>query len=203
MSYITGLFTLELFSTLVYVCFGLSNNSIDTQIECPSPSCTCSGISVTCSDNQLSCIPRFPGKKRQVFMLNTNLGNISDEGLSNLTFNYIFQLELNNCSIKSLSQYAFMNVTSIKTLAISQNPSLTMEDLHRSFKYLNTSLLRKIVLTYNSWNTLPNGMFHSLSLIEHIELSGNKLRILNCTEFVSLHALNSLNVRLIIYQMSL
>ena len=136
-------------------------------------------------------------------MLNTNIGNISDEGLSNLTFKYIFQLELNNCSIKSLSQYAFMNVTSIKTLAISQNPSLTMEDLHRSFKYLNTSLLRKIVLTYNSWNTLPNGMFHSLSLIEHIELSGNKLRILNCTEFVSLHALNSLNVRLIIYQMSL
>ena len=153
MSYITGLFTLELFSTLLYVCVGLSNNSIDTQIECPSPSCTCSGISVTCSDNQLSCIPRFSGKKRQVFMLNTNLGNISDEGLSNLTFNYIFQLELNNCSIKSLSQYAFMNVTSIKTLAISQNPSLTMEDLHRSFKYLNTSLLRKIVLTYNSWNT--------------------------------------------------
>ena len=195
MSYITGLFTLELFSTLVYVCFGLSNNSIDTQIECPSPSCTCNGISATCSDNQLSYIPRLPGKIRQVFMLNTNLGNISDKGLSNLTFNYIFQLELNNCSIKSLSQYAFMNVTSIKTLAISQNSSLTMEDLHRSFKYLNTSLLRKIVLTYNSWNTLPNGMFHSLSLIEHIELSGNKLRILNCTEFVSLHALNSLNVR--------
>jgi hypothetical protein len=113
MSYFTGLFTLELFSTLVYVCFGLSNNSIDTQIECPSPSCTCNGISATCSDNQLSYIPRFPGKIRKVYMLNTNLGNISDEGLSNLTFNYIYQLEFNNCSLKGLSQYEFMNVTGI------------------------------------------------------------------------------------------
>jgi hypothetical protein len=75
-------------------------------------------------------------------MLNTNLGNISDEGLSNLTFNYIYQLEFNNCSIKSLSQYAFMNVTGIKTLTISQNPSLTMEDLHRSF---NSSKVNKPV----------------------------------------------------------
>ena len=88
-----------------------------------------------------------------------------------------------------------MNVTYIKKLAISQNPSLTVEDLHRSFKYLNTSFLRTIVLTYNSWNTLPNGMFHSLSRIEHIDLTGNKLRILNCTEFVDIHALLSLNVR--------
>jgi hypothetical protein len=46
-------------------------------------------------------------------MLNTNLGNISDEGLSNLTFNYIYQLEFNNCSLKGLSQYEFMNVTGI------------------------------------------------------------------------------------------
>jgi hypothetical protein len=115
MSYFTGLFTLELFSTLVYVCFCLSNYSIDTQIECPSPSCTCNGISATCSDNQLSYIPRFPGKIRQVFMLNTNLGNISDEGLSNLTFNYIYQLDFNNCSIKSLSQYAFTHFLSEKS----------------------------------------------------------------------------------------
>ena len=88
-----------------------------------------------------------------------------------------------------------MNVTYIKKLAISQNPSLTVEDLHRSFKYLNTSFLRTIVLTYNSWNTLPNGMFHSLSRFEHIDLTGNKLRILNCTEFVDIHALLFLNVR--------
>ena len=88
-----------------------------------------------------------------------------------------------------------MNVTYIRTLEISQNPSLTMEDLQRSFKYLNTSCLRKIVLTYNSWNTLPKGMFHSLSRIEYIDLSGNKLRILNCTELVSLHALVVLDVR--------
>jgi hypothetical protein len=88
MSYFTGLFTLELFSTLAYVCFGLSNDIIDTQIECPSPSCTCNGISATCSDNQLSYIPRFPGKIRQVYMLNTNLGNISDEGLSNKHYKY-------------------------------------------------------------------------------------------------------------------
>ena len=79
MSYFTGLFTLELFSTLVYVCFGLSNNSIHTQIECPSPSCTCNGISATCSDNKLSYIPRFPEKIKRVHMLNANLGNISDE----------------------------------------------------------------------------------------------------------------------------
>ena len=188
MSYITGLFTLELFSTLVYVCFGLSNNSIDTQIECPSPSCTCNGISATCSDNQLSYIPRLPGKIRQVFMLNTNLGNISDEGLSNLTFNHIARLVFNNCSIKSLSQYAFMNVTCIRTLEISQNPSLTTEDLQRSFKYLNASCLRTIALTHNSWGLLPNGMFHLLSRIGHIDLTGNKLRILNCTEFVYLHS---------------
>jgi hypothetical protein len=101
----------------------------------------------------------------------------------------------NNCSIKSLSQYTFMNVTCIRTLAISWNPSLTTEDVQRSFKYLNISCLRTIVLTYNSWNTLPNGMFHSLSRIEHIDLSGNKLRILNCTEFADLHALLSPNVR--------
>ena len=88
-----------------------------------------------------------------------------------------------------------MNVAYIKKLAISQNPSLTGEDLHRSFKYLNSSCLRTIVLTYNSWNTLPNGTFHSLSRIEHIDLTGNKLRILNCTEFVDLHALFFLNVR--------
>jgi hypothetical protein len=74
----------------------LEGYSIDTQIECPSPSCTCNGISATCSDNQLSYIPRFPGKIRKVYMLNTNLGNISDEGLSNLTFNYIcYCLRLN------------------------------------------------------------------------------------------------------------
>ena len=195
MSYFTGLFTLELFSTLVYVCFGLSNYSNDTQIECPSPSCTCNGISATCSDNHLSYIPRFPGKIRRVYMLNTNLGNISDEGLSNLTFNYIERLVFNNCSIKSLSQYAFINVAHIRTLDISKNPSLTVEEVQRSFKYLNTSFLRKIVLTYNSWNILPNGMFHSLSRIEHIDLTGNKLRILNCTEFLDLHALLILNVR--------
>ena len=103
-SYFTGLFILGLFSSLVDVCFGLSNYSIDTQIECPSPFCTCNGISATCSDNQLSYIPRFPGKIRRVYMLNANLGNISDEGLSNLTFNYIYQLEFNKCSIKSLSR---------------------------------------------------------------------------------------------------
>jgi hypothetical protein len=38
-------------------------------------------------------------------------------------------------------------------------------------------------------------MFHSLSRIEHIDLTGNKLQILNCTEFVDLHALIFLNVR--------
>jgi hypothetical protein len=38
-------------------------------------------------------------------------------------------------------------------------------------------------------------MFHSLSRIEHIDLTGNKLRILNCTEFLDLHALLILNVR--------
>ena len=38
-------------------------------------------------------------------------------------------------------------------------------------------------------------MFHSLSRIEHIDLTGNKLRILNCAEFVSLHALYFLTVR--------
>ena len=195
MSYITGLFTLELFSTLVYVCFGLSNYSIDTQIECPSPSCTCNGISATCSDNKLSYIPRFPEKIKRVHMLNANFGNISDEGLSNLTFNHIDRLVFNNCSIKSLSQYAFMNVTCIRTLQISQNPSLTTEDLQRSFKHLNTSCLRTIALTHNSWGLLPNGMFHSLSRIGHIDLTGNKLRILNCTEFVYLHALFFLNVR--------
>jgi hypothetical protein len=134
-SYFTGLFTLELFSTLVYVCFGLSKYSNDTQIECPSPACTCNGTSSTCSANQLSYIPRFPGKIRQVYMLNTNQGVISDEGLSNLTFNYIYQLEFNNCSIKSLSQYAFMNVTYIRTLAISQNPFLTTTTLLQVFEH--------------------------------------------------------------------
>ena len=134
-SYFTGLFTLELFSTLVYVCFGLSNYSNDTQTECPSPACTCNGTSSTCSANQLSYIPRFPGKIRQVYMLNTNQGVISDEGLSNLTFNYIYQLEFNNCSIKSLSQYAFMNVTYIRTLAISQNPFLTTTTLLQVFEH--------------------------------------------------------------------
>ena len=79
MSYFTGLFILELFSTLVYDCFGLSNYSNDTQIECPSPSCTCNGTSATCSDNYLSYIPRFPGMISRVYMLNANLGNISDE----------------------------------------------------------------------------------------------------------------------------
>jgi hypothetical protein len=38
-------------------------------------------------------------------------------------------------------------------------------------------------------------MFHSFSRIKHIDLTGNKLRILNCTEFVDLHALFFLNVR--------
>jgi hypothetical protein len=57
--------------------------------------------------------------------------------------------------------------TGIKTLTISQNPSLTMEDLHRSFKYLNTSYLKRIVLINNGWGIIPNGMFHSLSRIEH------------------------------------
>ena len=129
MSYFTGWFILELFSTLVYVCFGLSNYSNDIQIECPSPSCTCNGTSATCSDNYLSYIPRFPGMISRVYILNANLGNISDEGLSNLTFNYIERLVFNNCSIKSLSQYTFMNVTCIRTLAISRNPSLTTEDV--------------------------------------------------------------------------
>jgi hypothetical protein len=68
-------------------------------------------------------------------MLNTNQGVISDEGLSNLTFNYIYQLEFNNCSIKSLSQYAFMNVTYIRTLAISQNPFLTTTTLLQVFEH--------------------------------------------------------------------
>jgi hypothetical protein len=70
-----------------------------------------------------------------------------------------------------------MNVTGIKTLTISQNPSLTMEDLHRPFKYLNTSYLKTIVLINNGWGIIPNGMFHSLSRIEHIDLTGNELRI--------------------------
>jgi hypothetical protein len=68
------------------------------------------------------------------------------------------------------------------------------KDLQRSFKYLNTSCLRTITLTHNSWGLLPNGMFHSLSRIGRIDLTGNKLRILNCTEFVYLHALFFLNV---------
>jgi hypothetical protein len=73
-----------------------------------------------------------------------------------------------------------------KTLTISQNPSLTMEDLHRSFKYLNTSYLKRIVLINNAWGIIPNGMFHSLSRIKHIDLTGNKLQILNCTECKSI-----------------
>jgi hypothetical protein len=61
---------------------------------------------------------------------------------------------------------------------------------------LNTSCLKRIVLINNGWGIIPNGMFHSLSRIKHIDLTGNKLQILNCTEFVGLHALYFLTVRL-------
>ena len=158
---------------------------VNGDVSCLTSNCICKTQTAVCTGNNLTYIPRFPKTIRVVTIKNANLSHIPENGLFNLTFNYIVILILINNNINHIHPSVFRNVTHIIKLQISNEQALSIYNVMEVLDNMNKHPLRRLYLPYNGWESIPNAIFNSFedSNIRNIHLEGNKFQSINGSIF--------------------
>ncbi|XP_018348156.1 PREDICTED: chaoptin isoform X1 [Trachymyrmex septentrionalis] len=95
----------------------------------------------------------------------------------------IKELRIINSNLNTIKNHAFMHVRGIKHLDFSENSISTIDD--DAFSEVGYSLLtlRMSHGLSSSISEIPNGPFKSLTNLQHLDLSNNKIRSLSATSF--------------------
>ena len=158
---------------------------VNGDVSCLTSNCICKTQTAVCTGNNLTYIPRFPKTIRVVTITNANLSHIPENGLFNLTFNYIVKLILINNNINHIHPSVFRNVTHIIKLQISNEQALNIYNVMEVLDNMNKHSLKSLYLPYNGWESIPNDMFNSFedSKIKYLHLGGNKFQFINGSIF--------------------
>ncbi|XP_034244479.1 protein slit isoform X1 [Thrips palmi] len=136
---------------------------------CP-PECSCAGTVVRCSRAQLTEIPRgIPADTTELYLDVNNITTIKPERLQHLQ--NLNRLDLSNNKISILSNFTFVNLTSLSTLIISYNKLQCIE--RDSLAGLKS--LRVMSLHGNDISMIADGTFTDLHAITHLALGSNQL----------------------------
>nr|CAB3266362.1 slit homolog 1 protein-like [Phallusia mammillata] len=175
---------------------------------CPT-ACTCTGGERGKFPDVLACrsvVPlTFPwDMHRNITQIWISGGNLSR--LSPNMFKGLFRmkrLSIMGCSVNSVMEQAFRNLTSLEYLNLSRNNFTLIENnLNLKAKGVfppvtlsNSTNLIQLDLSHNKIeNPIPEGTLRSLKYLKHLQLSDNKLKSLD-SEFSSLWGIHYLDVK--------
>ena len=145
------------------------------------------------------------------------LVNLSSRIFTNMGIYSVENLILKQCSLRYISSYAFQNLTSLKTLSLTENP-LTASVLQQAFIGLSITSLQKLVLgtlhlkdisnntfihlagnkvtelvlDHSGIEKIPSALFSSFLELKTLSLNSNKLVAVDDNCFLALTKLNKL-----------
>nr|WBP49912.1 Toll-like receptor protein [Mimachlamys nobilis] len=165
---------------------------------CPQPFCVCKVKmkSAICTGRKtmLSYIPRLPPYVNYATFRSTDFYNITRTFLSNLTFHDITRLHLVETKTVVIAPDAFIDLTNLTTLEISDNVNLKPSVISNVLRYIVT--LDRAIFKSNNWNNITKDMFTKLqnSTITKLSLENNNIASIGGQYFTSLQALDELDL---------
>lgn len=172
---------------IVYAVLGKNNEDFDKRF------CSYDKRIAFCSGD-MTYIPRLPNNILVLTVWNTNLKNIGKFAFYNLTHHIITKLNLSGNYIHNIHPQAFCNLNNLRTLAITNEPRLDVNNLKTALDNMKKKKLKVVHFNYNRWGTLPKDMFHSFgsSRIRYIYLNSNELVVIYLSSFRYLKHLSKL-----------
>nr|WBP49913.1 Toll-like receptor protein [Mimachlamys nobilis] len=165
---------------------------------CPQPFCVCKVKmkSAICTGRKtmLSYIPRLPPYVNYATFRSTDFYNITRAFLSNLTFHDITRLHLVETKTVVIAPDAFMDLTNLTTLEISDNVNLKPTVISNVLRYIVA--LERAIFKSNNWTNIPKDAFTNLrnSTLTRLSLENNSISAIGGQYFTTLHALDELDL---------
>lgn len=164
--------------------------------HCEKP-CYCSlhKTAAACNSRHLRYIPRLPPSVTSVKLIQNTFPYLDRKFFQNLTlYNQIERLNLTDNLIQNISADAFADFHNLKVLEFSREPNLNTSILKASFKSLNITPIRTLILSDHRWPSLPSDMFEALfsSNISALTLTLNNFRSFNLSIFSGFKGLTTL-----------
>lgn len=191
----------------VYFCLMLVHIHLASS-ECPKIYCFCYSSTVECRNHgrSLSYIPKINGTVKKLVFVNNYLPRVTRDTFTNISAAQVSHLNLTQNGINAISKDAFADFVGFYVLDLSSNIKLSLDMLSITFAntrflqqsslYLNNvsssgmiqktvfqnltdSKLRKISLQLNNLLLLDGNIFRTLKFLHELDLSNNRISVLN------------------------
>ncbi|XP_050411167.1 toll-like receptor 13 [Patella vulgata] len=181
---------------LVVVILVLCWTSVACQDACSTGLCRCTAWAAHCIHTNLTYIPKFPPGITTIYFKYNSLPYIDPTTVLNISNTGVSDLFLNHNEIQYIDENVFQNLSRIDRLDLSYN-LLTSDSLRNIFSsFQRNSRLTTITARHNRLADIPRDAFEDFKSSERItlDLSHNKIQLLNISSFSGIQNLHLLDV---------
>ncbi|XP_050401504.1 toll-like receptor 13 [Patella vulgata] len=163
---------------------------------CDSGLCTCAGKRALCRGLNLTYIPKFPEKIRNVVFSYNNLRKLDENTFSNLSTLNLYKLSIAYNHIQNYGNITLDNLHQLKIFSLTGNllKSISLPNVVKSISRIKLSTL---VLKYIGVTNIPEDLFSVYESfkrpsLEQLDLSWNNINLFNVSIFKPLKRLKIL-----------